>query len=169
MSPQENFLKFGTLRSLLRSCLGHKSYQNLPIYSFCRQKSDRTELPEISATHDAHFSPFQFARSSRAQVIAIENLEASILSSLLWMLEDLKTSQTPQATVKRSERTFYNAVRIQATPFFFLKKPVRPWPYRPYRPYRCRPWEVDLNSCQCMTSTLYQLKNEVPAMLLHTE
>ena len=39
------------------------------------------------------------------------------------MLEDLKTSQTSQATAKRSEGTFYNAsqVRIQATPFFSLK------------------------------------------------
>ena len=34
-APPGKFLKLGTLRSLLRPCLGQKSYYNLSICSFC--------------------------------------------------------------------------------------------------------------------------------------
>ena len=49
--PHENFC---TLRSLLRSCFVWAKKATSPSVV---SGSDRTELPEISATHDAHVSP----------------------------------------------------------------------------------------------------------------
>ena len=91
LSPGK-FLKLGTLRSLLRPCLG--------------QNTTRISVPVVSVAREV-IEP--------SSSIAIENREASILSLLLWMLEDSKKFEEEltiiymsQATMNRSERPFYN-------------------------------------------------------------
>ena len=91
-APPGKFLKLGTLRSLLRPCLG--------------QNTTRISVPVVSVAREV-IEP--------SSSIAIENREASILSLLLWMLEDSKKFEEEltiiymsQATMNRSERPFYN-------------------------------------------------------------
>ena len=47
----------------------------------------------MTATHDTHVSPTPICALVSRSSIATENWEASILSSILWMLEDLKMSE----------------------------------------------------------------------------
>ena len=69
MLPQENFLKLGTLRSLLGPCLGQNATRISPPVALVAREVIETELQEMTATHDAHASPSPIcARSSRAQV-----------------------------------------------------------------------------------------------------
>ena len=83
--------KLGTLRSLLRQCLGQNATRiSPPVVSVAREAIEPSCHNDRYARHP---SALPICALISCSSIAIENREASMLSLILWMLEDLNNSE----------------------------------------------------------------------------
>ena len=148
-APPGKFLKLGTLRWVLRPCLGQNAIRITPPVVFVAGEAIEPCCQKWPPRATRMLAPPQFARSPRAQVSLyiswkLRNLNSLVATLDAWKFEKVRRSlKHPKLrrTARRGHSITHAQVRIPATPFFLRQKPVRPWPYRPYLCRRL--WERD--------------------------